>query len=52
MVDVVNRNERTVNDDNGDNIMVPWGAPLEVDDPARNAVDCALEMQRWIVARA
>jgi adenylate cyclase len=52
MVDVVNRYERTVNNYNGDNIMVLWGAPLEVEDPARKAVDCALEMQRWIVARA
>jgi class 3 adenylate cyclase/CHASE2 domain-containing sensor protein len=50
MVDVVNRYEGTVNKYNGDNIMVLWGAPLEVKDQARKAVECALEMQRWIVA--
>jgi len=52
MVDVVNRYERTVNNYDGDNIMVLSCAPLEVKDPARKAVDYALEMQRWIVARA
>jgi adenylate cyclase len=50
MVDVVNRYEGTVNKYNGDNIMVIWGAPLEVKDQARKAVECALEMQRWIVS--
>ena len=50
MVDIVNRYEGTVNKFNGDNIMVLYGAPLEVQDPARKAVECALEMQRWIVA--
>src|SRR5207245_9880727 len=50
MVDIVNRYEGTVNKLNGDNIMVLWGAPLEMKDPARKAVECALEMQRWIVA--
>ncbi len=50
MVDVVNRYEGTVNKYNGDNIMVLWGAPLEVKDQARKAVECALEMQRWIVS--
>jgi adenylate cyclase len=50
MVDIVNRYEGTVNKFNGDNIMVIWGAPLEVKDPARKAVECALEMQRWIVS--
>jgi adenylate cyclase len=50
MVDVVNRYEGTVNKYNGDNIMVIWGAPLEVKDQARKAVACALEMQHWIVA--
>ena len=49
MVDIVNRYEGTVNKYNGDNIMVLWGAPLEVKDQARKAVECALEMQRWIV---
>src|SRR2546427_9624109 len=50
MVDIVNRYEGTVNKYNGDNIMVLWGAPLELKDQARKAVECALEMQRWIVA--
>jgi adenylate cyclase len=50
MVDIVNRYEGTVNKFNGDSIMVLWGAPLEVKDQARKAVECALEMQRWIVA--
>ncbi len=50
MVDIVNRYEGTVNKYNGDNIMVLWGAPLDVKDQARKAVECALEMQRWIVS--
>jgi class 3 adenylate cyclase/CHASE2 domain-containing sensor protein len=50
MVDIVNRYEGTVNKYNGDNIMILWGAPLEVKDQARKAVECALEMQRWIVS--
>jgi class 3 adenylate cyclase/CHASE2 domain-containing sensor protein len=48
MVNIVNRYEGTVNKYNGDNIMVIWGAPIEVVDEARKAVECALEMQRWI----
>ncbi len=48
MVNVVNRYEGTVNKYNGDNIMVIWGAPIEVADEARKAVECALEMQKWI----
>jgi adenylate cyclase len=50
MVDIVNRYEGTVNKYNGDSIMVLYGAPLELKDPARRAVECALEMQRWIVS--
>jgi len=50
MVDIVNRYEGTVNKYNGDNIMVLWGAPLEEKEQARKAVECALEMQRWIVS--
>ena len=50
MVDIVNRYEGSVNKYNGDNIMVIWGAPLEDKDQARKAVECALEMQRWIVS--
>ncbi len=50
MVDVVNRFDGTVNKYNGDNIMVIWNAPLEVPQHARKAVECALEMQKWIQA--
>jgi adenylate cyclase len=48
MVSIVNRYEGSVNKYNGDNIMVIWGAPIEVADEARKAVECALEMQKWI----
>ena len=48
MVNIINRYEGTVNKYNGDNIMVIWGAPIEVADEARKAVECALEMQKWI----
>jgi adenylate cyclase len=48
MVNIINRYEGTVNKYNGDNIMVIWGAPIEVADDARRAVECALEMQKWI----
>jgi adenylate cyclase len=48
MVDVVNRFSGTVNKYNGDNIMVIWNAPIEVSDHARKAVECALEMQKFI----
>ncbi|MEP7003093.1 MAG: adenylate/guanylate cyclase domain-containing protein [Chloroflexota bacterium] len=50
IVNIVNRYEGTVNKYNGDNIMVIWGAPLPVKDPARKAVQAALEIQRWIVS--
>ena len=50
MVDIVNRYEGTVNKYNGDNIMVLFGAPLDVKDQARKAVECALELQGFIVA--
>ena len=48
MVTIVNRYEGSVNKYNGDNIMVIWNAPIEVKDHARKAVECALEMQKWI----
>ena len=50
MVTVVNKYQGTVNKYNGDNIMVIWNAPVEVTDHERKAVECALEMQKWIVA--
>jgi adenylate cyclase len=50
MVNIINRYEGTVNKYNGDNIMVIWGAPIEIADDARKAVECALEMQKWIQA--
>ncbi len=49
MVEVVNRYEGTVNKYNGDNIMVIWNAPVEVPDHARKAVECALEIQKFVV---
>jgi len=49
IVGVVARHGGTVNKYNGDSIMVLWGAPLDVADHARRAVECALEIQRWIV---
>lgn len=49
IVEIVEPYEGTVNKYNGDNIMVIWGAPLEVLDQARKAVECALEIQRFIV---
>jgi adenylate cyclase len=50
MVNIVNRYQGTVNKYNGDNIMVIWNAPVEVPDHARKAVECAVELQKWIVA--
>ena len=50
IVDVVNRYEGSVNKYNGDSIMVLWGAPIDVPDHARRAAECALQIQRWIVA--
>lgn len=49
MVDVVDRYQGTVNKYNGDNIMVIWNAPVEVPDHPRKAVECALEIQKFIV---
>jgi class 3 adenylate cyclase len=48
MVDVVNLFSGTVNKYNGDNIMVIWNAPIEVAGHERKAVECALEMQKFI----
>src|SRR3977135_4007689 len=48
MVNIINRYEGTVNKYNGDNIMVIWGAPIEVADDERKAVEGALERQKWI----
>jgi len=48
MVNIVNRFDGTVNKYNGDNIMVIWNAPVEVPEHAKRAVECALEMQKWI----
>ncbi len=50
MVQIVQRYGGTVNKYNGDNIMVIWGAPIPVADHARRAVQCALELQRFVVA--
>lgn len=48
MVAIVERYEGTVNKYNGDNIMVIWNAPLEITEHPRKAVECALELQRFI----
>jgi adenylate cyclase len=48
MVNIVNRFDGTVNKYNGDNIMVIWNAPVEVPEHPKRAVECALEMQKWI----
>lgn len=49
MVTIVNRYQGTVNKYNGDNIMVIWNAPVDVEDHPRKAVECAIEIQKWIV---
>ncbi|HKW78596.1 MAG TPA: CHASE2 domain-containing protein [Candidatus Limnocylindria bacterium] len=48
MVEIVNRFDGTVNKYNGDNIMVIWNAPIEVPEHPKRAVECAIEMQKWI----
>ncbi len=48
MVEVVNRFSGSVNKYNGDNIMVIWNTPIEVPEHPKRAVECALEMQKWI----
>jgi class 3 adenylate cyclase len=50
MVVIVNHDEGTVNNYNGDNIPVLWSTPLEVKEQAPKAVKCALEMQRLILS--
>ncbi len=50
MVQIVQKWGGTVNKYNGDNIMVIWGAPIPVEDHAKRAVQCALELQQFIVA--
>ena len=49
MVRIVQAWGGTVNKYNGDNIMVIWGAPIPVADHARRAVQCALQLQQFIV---
>lgn len=50
MVNVVQKYGGTVNKYNGDNIMVIWGVPLEATEHPRKAVQCALELQRYVVS--
>ena len=50
MVRIVQRWGGTVNKYNGDNIMVIWGAPIPVADHSKRAVQCALELQQFIVS--
>jgi adenylate cyclase len=49
MVKVVEKWGGTVNKYNGDNIMVIWGAPIPIPDHAKRAVQCALELQQFVV---
>jgi adenylate cyclase len=49
MVRIVQGWGGTVNKYNGDNIMVVWGAPIPLEDHARRAVQCALQLQQFIV---
>lgn len=46
VVDVIFKFEGTVDKYIGDEIMVLFGAPVDIDQPADRAVSCALEMQR------
>jgi class 3 adenylate cyclase len=48
MVTIVTRYQGTVNKYNGDNIMVLWNAPVEIPEHGRRAVECALEIQKWV----
>ena len=50
MVKIVQSWRGTVNKYNGDNIMVVWGAPIPAQDHARRAVQCALQLQQFIVS--
>ncbi len=50
MVQIVQQWGGTVNKYNGDNIMVIWGAPIPVEDHAKRAVQCALELQQFVVS--
>jgi len=46
MVDVLTRNEATLDKYVGDEIMALFGAPIAIPDAPRKAILCALEMQR------
>jgi adenylate cyclase len=46
MVEPIQRNRGTVDEIIGDAILALFGAPLVTEDAARNAVQCALEMQK------
>jgi len=43
---VISRYEGTIDKYIGDAVMAFWGAPLEVSDPAKKALECALEIQK------
>lgn len=46
MFEPIQRNRGTIDEIIGDAILVLFGAPLATEDAARNAVQCALEMQK------
>jgi adenylate cyclase len=50
MVEPIQRNKGTIDEIIGDAILALFGAPLATEDAARNAVQCALEMQKAMEA--
>lgn len=43
---VISKYEGTIDKYIGDAVMAFWGAPLEVSDPAKKALECAIEIQK------
>jgi len=50
MVRIVQASGGTVSKYNGDNLMVIWGAPVASADHAGRAVECALDLQQFVIA--
>ena len=49
MVEVINRYRGTVNEFQGDGVLVFFGAPLKHDDDPQRAIACAIEMQNALM---
>ncbi len=49
MVEIINRYRGTVNEFQGDGVLVFFGAPLKHDDDPQRAVACAIEMQNVLL---